>query len=31
MVGKYTANITVTDINDNTYTSKVTLKVDKKK
>ena len=30
MVGEYTANITVTDINDNTYTSKVTLKVDKK-
>ena len=30
MVGEYSANITVTDINDNTYTSKVTLKVDKK-
>ena len=29
-VGEYSANITVTDINDNTYTSKVTLKVDKK-
>ena len=29
-VGEYSANITVTDINDNTYTSTVTLKVDKK-
>ena len=29
-VGEYSANITVTDINGNTYTSKVTLKVDKK-
>ena len=29
-VGEYSANITVTDINGNTYTSTVTLKVDKK-
>ena len=29
-VGEYSANIKVIDINDNTYTSKVTLKVDKK-